>query len=484
MSGVLKKEPPMPKWHGMPPDLVDQYLAFARRYQTESVATRRRKVEGRIADLGYSRQDVANCIKRYREQVAETTELVAQWKQKLTLLSDFGPHEEGLLHLMDQPYFLGLRVNSAGRLVLHLRGYKEEKGESRYVGDFEFDLDTLKAADTLVFTQTDITERAYAASPANFYSTTNGIIQSVLYVYCRSYWELLRDGDFCGLAYALIKDVCLPATPKAHLGLDTVEPEPAWQGVAPGVERALARTLDFLVHAEARNSLAEAQENLVTYKSQQKRYTDKLRSLNKELAEARAELKQLQAQVDNPVFNEEAAREELRYMTSLPGVMGVKFEDVANRGVVPVFHVRTTMVHQGQRYDMGDYELALCRHHGESAAVIVTRQTRTARSGIGGLYYHSIGYSYGCWCCERLSWFCFGDRARELTQMFEQGDFGTFLHLAINSMNAVNDRDIGYYTLSEYFVKIDDDAVWKPRALTARRRPRRRWLASVANTVL
>lgn len=486
MSGVLKKAPPMPRWHGMPPDLVDQYLAFARRYQSETVAVRISNAECAIRNLGYSREDASDSIRSYRRLVAETTALVAQYERELAALSDVSAHEEGLLQLMEDPHFLGIRVNSAGRLVFHLRVYKEEEGEVRYVGDFEFDLDTLNPNGTLLFVQTDVAgTMSVATTSTDICNSANGIIQSILYTNTRSYWELLRDGDLCGLGRELIKRVGRAAKSKVWLGIESSEPEPAWQGVTPGLERALERTLDHVVRAETKQSLNEAQNNLASYKANQKSYTDKLRSLNRELAETRAELAQLQALSENPTFDEEAARQELRYMTSLPGVMGIRFEDVDSKGLVPVVHVRTTMVYNGQRYDMGDYELVFFRHHGESAAVIETRQTRQANPyNYGGVYYHRTGHAYGCTCCYDRSWFCFGNRARELAHMFEQGDFGTFLHVAINSMNAVNSGDIDDYTLKSYFTRIDKNAVWKPYVATTRRRPRRRWLASVASAVL
>jgi len=209
---------------------------------------------------------------------------------------------------------------------------------------------------------------------------------------------------------------------------------------------------------------------------------DELRALNGELAEKRAELKKLQASVDNLEFDEEAVKKELHYMTSLPGVMGVRFENVDGKGLVPVVHVRTTTVYNGQRYDLGDYELVFYRHHGESAAVIETRQTRKARSA--GIYYHTGPYDYRCGCCRYRTWFCFGNRAAELTELFELGSFSAFLHFAINSLNSINESELSYYDLGSHFVKIDDDAVWTPRTVTARRRPRRRWVAEAVSAIL
>lgn len=481
MSELLKNHPPMPEWHGMPPDLVDRYLAFARRHQVKSVVERIRDIESRIKSIGSARTDASDTIKYYRKKVTESTDAVKLLQSNLAALSDIQMYEEGLLRLMYDPCLLGIRVNSAGRLVLHLRAYKEDEDELQYVGDFEFDLDLLNR-DSVLFVQTDISDSAQTATIASqVYDTREGIIQSILYASTQKSWGLLRDGDLCGVANALVERLCQDANTKRRLRLDNIEPEPTWQGIVPGVERALARTLDFVVRSTMQQKLTTAESDLAAHKAHQKHYTNQLRSLNVELTEKRAELKKLQAVAESPVFDEEVAKEELRYMTSLPGVMGIRFEDVDGTGLVPVIHVRTTMVYNGQRYDMGDYELVLRPYHDNGAAVIVTRQTRKARRG--GIYYHDRGDSYRCSCCVYLSWFCFGDRALELTDMFERGDFGTFLHLAINSMNAINPGDISYYRLEEYFSKIDDDAVWVPRVTTARRRPRRRWLASVVSVL-
>ena len=478
MTRTLRKRPPLPTWHGMPPDLVDQYLAFTRRYRDKSLAERIRRIEARIREIEYDRSDASFGIKSCRSRAAERVELVAQRERELAMLSDVNLYEEGLLELMYEQTLLGIRVNSAGRLVLHLRAYKQEDGESRYVGDFEFNLDSL-TGQYLYFIQTDIsTDRHVATSADRIVDTREGVIQSTLYENPWKFHGLLQKGDFCGLASALVERVCLAARSKHWLGLDTAEPEPTWRGITPGVERALARTLDFVLLTSARDALADAQEALAKDRRDQKYYTDRLRTLNRELTEKRAELKTLQVSVGALELDEEAVKKELRYMTSLPGVMGVRFENVGRDGLVPVIHVRTTTVHNGRRYDLGDYELVLSRHHGERAGVIETRQTRQARSA--GMYYHTTAYDRGCGCCAYRTWFCFGNRADELAEQFDAGNFPAFLHLAINSLNSINERELSYYDLGSYFVGIDDDEVWVPHVVTVRRRPRRRSLASVA----
>lgn len=478
MTRTLRKRPPLPTWHGMPPDLVDQYLAFTRRYRDKSLAERIRRIEARIQEIGYDRSDALDYIKSCRRRAAERVALVAQREHELAMLSDVNLYEEGLLELMYEPSLLGIRVNSAGRLVLHVRAYKQEDGESRYVGDFEFSLDTF-TSDYFYFIQTDVsTDRHVATQADRIFDMKEGVIQSTLYENPRKFRGLLQEGDFCGLAKALTERLCLAARTKHWLGLDTAEPEPTWSGIAPGVERALVRTLDFVLRTSARDALADAQEALARDRRDQKYYADRLRTLTRELTEKRAELATLQASVGTLELDEEAVRKELRYMTSLPGVMGVRFENVGRDGLVPVIHVRTTTVHNGRRYDLGDYELVLSRHHGEQAGVIETRQTRQARSP--GLYYHTGSYDRGCGCCVYRTWFCFGNRARELAEQFDAGNFPAFLHLAINSLNSINERELSYYDLGSYFIGIDDDEVWVPHMVTVRRRPRRRWLASAA----
>lgn len=478
MTRTLRKRPPLPRWHGMPPDLVDQYLAFTRRYRDKSLAERIRRIEARIEEMGRDRSDASAYIKSYRSRAVENAALVVQREHELAMLSDVSLYEEGLLGLMYEQALLGIRVNSAGRLVLHLRAYKQEGGESRYVGDFEFNLDSL-TGQYLYFIQTDVsTDRHTATSADRIVDTREGVIQSTLYESPWNFQGLLQKGDFCGLARALVERVCLASRTKQWLGLDTAEPEPTWRGIAPGVERALARTLDFVLRASARDALADAQEALAKDRRDQQYYTDRLRTLNRELTEKRAELTMLQASVGTLELDEEVVKKELRYMTSLPGVMGVRFENVGQDGLVPVIHVRTTTVHNGRRYDLGDYELVLSRHHGEQAGVIETRQTREARSP--GLYYHTRPYDRWCGCCVYRTWFCFGNRARELAELFDAGNFPSFLHLAINSLNSINERELSYYDLGSYFIGIDDDEVWVPHMVTVRRRPRRRWLASAA----
>ncbi len=64
-------------------------------------------------------------------------------------------------------------------------------------------------------------------------------------------------------------------------------------------------------------------------------------------------------------------------------------------------------------------------------------------------------------------WFCFGRRENEITHLYEGRDIKSFVHLAINTMNGVNQGDEYYFGYLYQEIPMDD--VWRHK----RKRPRR-----------
>src|SRR5262249_43372529 len=150
--------------------------------------------------------------------------------------------------------------------------------------------------------------------------------------------------------------------------------------------------------------------------------------------------------------DEDRAREELRYITSLPGVMGMKF----TRDGTPVLHVRLSHLRNGHRYDMGDMEITFSPRLGNSVVAMVL--TRTSMSGNAPLYWGSIRRrDDGAMEGE----FCHGSRSEELRLLFNRGDFSQFVHLIMNTLDGINQGHGS--NLRDTFTEIPEGCVWRPR---------------------
>lgn len=149
----------------------------------------------------------------------------------------------------------------------------------------------------------------------------------------------------------------------------------------------------------------------------------------------------------------ESARKELELITTgIPGVMGLRF-----RSNAPVLHVRTSVVWDNKRYDLGDFEVSFSlgpRH--ATHRIVPTRLPQGINDG--RLYWQA--YDDG--------WFCFGNRAEQLNALFAQGSFAQFLHYTVNSLCEVNKEDTQQL---EYYPVIPIDEVWINRPRRRARRP-------------
>lgn len=156
-------------------------------------------------------------------------------------------------------------------------------------------------------------------------------------------------------------------------------------------------------------------------------------------------LKKLQAHRQQGVSREEIAVM-VTYISRLPGVMGLKFD----REGIPVIHIRATHARQMLRWDFGDYEFKLMPNE-QYEGVLVLKKTR----GVKGFYDFDH---------NSLDWFCFGDRAPELTGLFNTGNYADLFQLLINTLNSVNEG-IKIKQLDEEYDRIHLRAVWKTTAV-------------------
>jgi cell division protein FtsB len=179
-------------------------------------------------------------------------------------------------------------------------------------------------------------------------------------------------------------------------------------------------------------------------------YTATIRSHRKSVRELEAQIAKLEAAPTQDGPDDAALAEMLRKISTMPGVIGIRF----GRDNVPVVHVRCSFVHQGKRYDLGDYELIF------EAANVYGGAMRVQRTRIPAGGDYEAGWHAG-------AGFCFGNRTEPIRSAFLQGDFVHAVNVAIGSMNSISEGDFDYYR----FAEIPLNMVWTRQV---RRRPRRR----------
>lgn len=448
------KKPPPPTWYGTPANLVDQFVAYVRHTAPEQHRRRLATLNDEIYDLASRTDSYTRAVRRLREQIDECNKRIVELTQTLFDRSNLSDFEDGLLELMDHPLLLGLRIDDQGRLVAHFRVHRDDA----YIGDYEIGIYSQDRS--VDVRQTDVethhTPSAFKLSYCEATSSPHGSLS----FHQPPIANHFRDGAFVQFADTVLDYIRRFAKTKALLGQPNAPNEPTWQGVNIDLEQALWRSLDFSINNMIRREITELQRKSESRRREARDYADIIRSNNLRVGQARAELARLSSIDVVATFNDAEARRQLREITTFPGVMGVRF--IEYDGVnVPVFHVRTTIVYDGCRYDIGDYEIRFIPHDG-ATAVINVAETRRAK---GAPYYFPQNGGY-------TGWFCYGARASELRRLFEAGQYAEFMNVAINSMNAVNRGS--ERSIPNYFTEISMNAVWKPVGAPRRLRRRRR----------
>lgn len=467
----LKNHPPTPKWYGTPADAEEAFVEFARHHTDRRLAERRYDLQREIDIAEQNKRAAVQLSARLRQYIAQYRKRLDELNQSLVDTSDLSNFEDALLALMDHPSVIGLRPDSGGRLIVHVRLFKkeEDREEQQYVGDFELAFPTNELdshSERMAIVQTDASSRENWSQGFVWGGTLEGVIFGHLRSYDPLFQPLFRRGDLVGLIEAACERIVRRSFTKQALGLSTEPLEPAWQGVAPNLEQVLLRSIEWSLNRTTLEEIRSTEEGLAYHKREAAQCTSDIRESNRRLDQARSELEEMNRIAENNKIDEVAIHEQLRYIKSLPGVMGLQFI-TKHDDKIPVIHVRTSIVYRGERYDMGDYEVIL-KPSCVTEGVIRVRQTREANRR-RGLYYHpasAYGYDH--------SWFCFGNRAYDLRQLFMRGEYGEFMHMVVNSLNTFNLHD--EFLVPEYGKEIDMDAVWTPPTEeTVRLRRRRRF---------
>lgn len=461
-----------PTWHGFGMDLAKKYCNFVVAHLRAQLEEEPRRLEREI-------EEATSNLAASERQIRINREALQQAEEELKLVAqaiEHPPTDEELQAALSQiealPYVIGTRVDMQGRLFVQLRISATVEDSVVDVGDFEVGfMQSGRYSD----------ESSYACNYLRIPPRTDvhyGFTSWSLYGFeegnCATgritlHNHLLQLGDLVGFVTNVHETLAAAAEQRNSFPLLEEEPEPIWSGFVSNPLKAYRRSLELgqdISLERIRESLEyrqrSLQENIEYYIPRVRSYHTTLRQLRAAYAKATEAAKKTTIEVDP-----ERLKADIEAIAKLPGVMGIKF---AKDGT-PIIHVRTTHVCDGQRYDFGDFEIHLTtQERNDRRSVVKVRATRISK-GNDHLYHHGLG--------RRGEWFCFGGRASELERMFRQGDFAQFVHLAINSMNAVNDGSDYKSLLDDFYTRIPMDEVWTPKPRRTRLRRQRRSLEEV-----
>ncbi len=469
------KSLPMPAWHGTPANLVQGFIDFVRNGSQIRLESRLRQLRDDVEELEYQKRRSAQNARSYRATITAARKRLTELNGTIVSLDDLSRFDEGLIGLMEHPSVIGIRADSGGRLVVHLRLFKPEvegEEEPAYVGDFEVYLLVglpYEDHETLPVTQTDDPSSTRWSRGFADVEFRDGVTYGTISFYGQARIRgLLAEGRLPELIDTVAEQIVTTGVAKRMFDADAQPTDPTWSGITSDLEKMLARTIEISVNRHVLAAIRSQESCINEYSRYAKEQADSIRSYSLRLTRLRSELTEMERIVDQKEFDEEAAREQLRYITSLKGVMGIQFTAIRGKQV-PTIHVRTSTVYDGERYDLGDYELMFVEYDSYDSSAAVIRVNRTRAPMRGQSYYYHPGNTYGS---ARYNWFCFGNRAEALRQLFRKGEFGEFVHMAINSLNSINSGD--QYNISYDYERIPMNATWTPPVEAVRPRRRRR----------
>ncbi len=454
---MVATPPPDPTWTGFGAEgVLTQYAAFMRHHMIEQSETGPTKLRRDLQDYEYEVEYYLRNLKEYRGKHAQAQEYLKTLKLKLKSSDTNNLQQQGeALRML--PFVLGTRLEATGDLAVLIRATAEWGGRQYDIGDFDVSLSafTFSTGQPIHYIRRPIDPRSnrpvsFRTFPGFYAQDTAVAARTTVGVNPQDYdtpVEYLRQ------VYSKLT-LSVPHYNREYFPLAETVPDPPWSMFLPADMTAAA----LLKHAESRQAPLRTQitdqeetvkqyaQTVETYVGQVRTYKQRVRDTKRELNEAMRIAKEAVGEID-----QDKLVEELKYIITLPGVMGIKFD--ANG--VPVVHIRTMIVHAGRKYYMGDFEVTLHEPRPDFAGVLAIRQTKSADEREHGrehkhLYFHR-DFSY--------DWFCFGSRREDLRELFRLGDMGALLHLMINTMNAVNDYQEGY--ISEYYPEIPLDYVYR-----------------------
>lgn len=403
---------------------------------------------------------IEETIQTYRDYVKSDAETIAAAKKEIARLKAIEPiTDEQLLmyyeQLLELPEVIGVRIDEYGALVILVNPILKDR-EDDDAGLYEIDRRTPMAKLRIVRCSRELRNTSFVD-----YSTIgrgdNGHVTisfhdlsgDVANVFATSYDVVSYVKEF---SKALSSHLIHQTLPKRDA--NTTAP---WEGVnVASPVQALRKLVESQERANVKRLIEHETERLSYAELEKKRDMEHLRRLQRQLGERKTELAEIRkriAEAGGGKIDVEKAKQMLRYISTLPGVIAIKFD-----GNTPVLHVRCSFPYRGKRYDLGDFELYLKSEDKQFGTVLTVRRTRTP---LGGTYERG-------WHTNQNA-FCFGSRNEDIMTAFREGAFDDAVTGAIGTMCTIeNSYQLEYNRHG--FAEIEPSDVWrrKPR-MRARR---------------
>ena len=458
---------PNPTWTQSDNDLLPKWMKYLEWHTQHEGNDELGRLQGLI-------RDEERAVETYTREIKDDTAELKRLKTMLTELENRPRLTDAELQqrydaLIALPYVAGTRVGRAGELTV-LIDTAPLSPEGQSIGWIEVGYEYFVSGSIYIVGQ-DIT-RAYNAFRRQYWTNTHRIGELTVAYYQTQHPHVLTEQFAAGDIASIIAHIAekLSELIRANMRDDEMDPpdthadDMPWSGYVTDPVKAL-KALQRCGGADGVDrQIRNVKSAIWEYEQYKTADNDELRHARAQLRDYKSQLETLQrARANaNKEGDQAVARQILEYISTLPGVIAIKFDGDG----IPVLHVRNSVVHDGKRYDLGDFELYL---RTEDAYFGTTMKVRRTRCPAGGSYNQG-------WHPD-ANRFCFGRTSIvEILDAYRRGDFGHCVNIAIGIMNSLS---AGHEYLIEegQFAEIAMDNVWQRKLPT---RPRRRRATQVA----
>lgn len=433
---------PAPKWQGFETDCLEKFLRFALDKRTASTQKRQRKLQDTIAELEREIRTLGRWITTRTTAIATSQQRLAAVQRRIDNQPiDMKQLEAEVRAIVQLPFVTNIHIHEDGYPVVHMA--LSDPQSQRVFAEITVDFDLQRN----YYGQLWVAQRALQPSKGIFWSNRRGP------------WDDEPERHPTG-HLLLPVNMTLPGIVTAYC--EYLERANArwsrWRIISRRVHRKVLDGYDIAqltdafkkwrtdtTFADLVTQRQNLEDELHENQDSLQRNREALRQAHGNLRAARSEHAAFENGSHPSVNAQDVAQEFLKILT-LPGVMGLRF---AKDGT-PIFHVRSSVLRNGHRYDIGDYEIRF-RTISVSEGVVNVHATR----GGSKEYYHPSSYD------TRADWFCFGGRAQEMSRRFKRAEYASFMNLLINSLNSLNKGDRKRQQLVEAYNEIPVDLVWR-----------------------
>lgn len=451
---------PVPTWTKSDNNLLPkwvQYLAKAGLNERQrAIQELNRKIERYEESLQYNLREL--------EETKEKLKTAKAALKTLEAIQNNPPTDADIMEryeaIITSPHVIGTRLDSYGDLVVLVQPHLPEIPAELELGVYEVGREFFQGSIVTLVSNENlqrILRRDYTNTSGKYSSFTTSVPNSpdairnmVVYDFETAIKEVVA---YIQHMYATYKHYFSPRLPD-----DQRAERMPWSGY--NVEdpvRALKRLLSASEIPSLERTIRVCQEDIREQERYQSSYVEEIRSYRKELRTMTAERNALVAVAEKKDVDLEEARQSLEYISNLEGVIAIAFQEDGT----PTLHVRNSIVVEGHRYDLGDFELHLKLERFHFGTVLMVRRTRVPLGGSYEQGWHSgVGGTGG---------FCFGNRNTEIINHYQTGDIAHAVNVAIGTMNSIDEVHVD--SVERMFQEIPMNAVWTRHI---RRRPRRR----------